>query len=194
MASWHLFNQNWFYRFMIRMMGAFSVNREGLDRQAVDEAIRILQQAERPLVIYPEGTTSRTNDQLMSLMEGPAFIARTAAKRRAKHDGGKVMVHPIAIKYLFQGDLDQASHDVLSDIEHRLTWSPAPDLPLVDRIVKVGNALLSLKELQYCIETVPGESLRERQNRMVDHLRETTTEVEICDPVFFDPDGGRARA
>ena len=29
--------------------------------------------------------------------------------------------------------------------------------------------------------------------KMVDGLRGVTTEVEICDPVFFDPDGGRAR-
>ncbi len=30
--------------------------------------------------------------------------------------------------------------------------------------------------------------------RMVDHLRSLTTEVEICDPVFLDPEGSRARA
>ncbi len=29
--------------------------------------------------------------------------------------------------------------------------------------------------------------------KMVDALRGVTAEVEICDPVFFDPDGGRAR-
>ncbi|GAB5448186.1 sarcosine oxidase subunit alpha family protein [Gymnodinialimonas sp.] len=29
--------------------------------------------------------------------------------------------------------------------------------------------------------------------KIVDHLRGLTAEVEICDPVFFDPDGGRAR-
>lgn len=29
--------------------------------------------------------------------------------------------------------------------------------------------------------------------KIVDHLRGVTAEVEICDPVFFDPEGGRAR-
>jgi sarcosine oxidase subunit alpha len=29
--------------------------------------------------------------------------------------------------------------------------------------------------------------------RVVDHLRQLEVEVEICDPVFLDPDGGRAR-
>ena len=75
MASWHLFNQDWFSKHFIRMMGAFSVNREGLDRKAIDYAINILQTAERPLLLFPEGTTSRTNDRLMALMDGPSFLS-----------------------------------------------------------------------------------------------------------------------
>lgn len=172
MASWHLFNQGAAIRFVIRMMGAFSVNREGMDRTAIDNAIQILKTGERPLVIFPEGTTSRTNDRLMSLMEGPSFIARTAAKRRAKEElgSGKVVVHPVAIKYVFTGDIDAAVGPVLSDIEKRLSWSPQTDLPLVDRIVKVGDALLKIKELQYSCEVPAGTFLRQRQTNMVNHL------------------------
>ena len=170
MASWHLFNNGWFTRFIVRVMGAFSVNREGLDKTAIDYAVNLLVNAERPLVIFPEGSTSRTNDKLMALMEGPAFIARTAAKRRAKKDGGKVVVHPIGIKYLYQGDIEKACDPVLTEIEHQLTWRPDSSKPLIDRIVKIGNALLTLKELQHGMLTQPGTTLRERQCNMVDHL------------------------
>ena len=172
MASWHLFNQGPLVRFIVRMMGAFSVNREGMDRTAIDYAIDILKTGERPLVIFPEGTTSRTNDRLMALMDGPSFIARTAAKRRAKEGlgSGKVVVHPIALKYVFQGDVDKAAGDALADIEKRLSWSPQTDLPLIDRIVKVGDALLKIKELQYHCEVPEGTWLRDRQNNMVNHL------------------------
>ena len=170
MASWHLFNQGWLSKFVIRMMGAFSVNREGLDRQAIDEAIKILQTGERPLILFPEGTTSRTNDHLMSLMEGPAFIARTAAKRRAKQDGGKVVVHPVSIRYLFDGDIQAACDKVLTDIEKKLTWRPEPNMPLTDRIIRVGNALLALKEMQYAAPVDSQTSLRGRQDNFVDHL------------------------
>ncbi len=170
MASWHLFNQGWFSRWVIRLMGAFSVNREGLDRQAVDEAIEILQTAERPLVIFPEGTTSRTNDRLMSLMEGPAFIARTAAKRRAKANGGKVVVHPIGIKYVFEGDIEKTCGSVLTRLETEfLDWQPSPGMPLIDRLIKVGNGLLALKERQHGIEN-PAGSHRQRQDAMIDRL------------------------
>ena len=38
---------------------------------------------------------------------------------------------------------------MLTEIEHRLTWQPQRELPLLERIVKVGSALLSLKEIEY---------------------------------------------
>lgn len=170
MASWHLFNQDWMTTTAIRLMGAFSVNREGLDRKAVEHAIEILDTAERPLVVFPEGTTSRTNDRLMSLMDGPAFIARNAAKRRAKKDPNKkVVVHPVGIKYVYSGDLEKTCDDVLTRLEQTLTWRPQRDMPLIDRIVKVGNGMLTLKEIEYGISDHNG-ILKERQNRMVNHL------------------------
>jgi 1-acyl-sn-glycerol-3-phosphate acyltransferase len=170
MASWHLFNQGWLTRLAIRLMGAFSVNREGMDRQAIDQAIEILQNAERPLIIFPEGATSRTNDQLMALMEGPSFIARNAAKRRAKQDPDKkVVVHPVGIKYVFSGDIERTCNEVLSRLEQKLTWRPQTDMPLIDRIVKFGNGMLTLKEIEYGITDHHG-TLRQRQTRMVNRL------------------------
>ena len=169
MASWHLFNQSAFKTFMVRLMGAFSVNREGLDRAAVDYAVKVLVEAERPLLIFPAGATSRTNDRLMALMEGPGFIARTAAKKRAKN-GQKVVVHPIAIKYLYQGDIEKTGNEVLTDLERKLTWNPDPTVPLMERIIKLGNAVLTLKELEFNVQSMPGKTLKERQNNMVDRL------------------------
>ena len=69
MASWHLFNQDRLTAWAIRRMGAFSVHREGIDRQAINTAIEILDEGERPLVIFPEGGVSRTNDRLHALLD-----------------------------------------------------------------------------------------------------------------------------
>ena len=170
MGSWHLFNQGWWRTFSLRVMGAFSIYREGLDRKAIDMAINILHTAERPLLIFPEGISTRTNDHLMGFMDGPAFIARTAAKRRAKDNLGKVVVHPVALRYLFDGNLEEACAKVLATIEKRLTWRPRQDLPLVERVTKVGNALLSLKELEHGLRAMDGGSLRQRQTNLVNHL------------------------
>lgn len=170
MASWHLFHQGRLTAWAINRMGAFSVNREGVDRQAITTAIDLVAEADRPLVVFPEGATSRTNDYLHALLDGVAFIARAAAKKRARQTpAGKVVVHPIAIKYLFQGDIHQAADEVLTEIETRLSWRPQRELPLLSRIGKVGSALLSLKEIEYFGEPRTG-SLRNRLDALMNRL------------------------
>jgi hypothetical protein len=170
MASWHLFQGSRAYNWAIRAMGGFSVNREGVDRQSINMAIELLAEGRRPLIIFPEGATSRTADHLQALLDGVAFIARAAAKKRAKHSQpGKVLVHPVAVKYFFAGDIHACCDDVLTEIEHRLTWQPQRHLPLNERIVKVGSALLSLKEIEYFGQAQEG-SLARRIERLIDRL------------------------
>ena len=179
MASWHLFNQGWFMRWAIRKMGAFSVYREGVDRKAISMAIEVLETSQRPLIVFPEGAVSRTNDRLQALLDGVAFIARTAAKRRAKkRRGGKVLVHCVAIKYLFGGNFDATAAPVLTEIEQRLSWQPKHELPMDQRIARVGLALLSLKELEYFGTTHSGP-LVERMQRLIDRLL-TPLEEQWC--------------
>jgi 1-acyl-sn-glycerol-3-phosphate acyltransferase len=170
MASWHLFQGSRLHTWAIRAMGGFSVNREGVDRQAINMAIELLAEAKRPVIIFPEGATSRTADCLQAMLDGVAFIARTAAKKRAKlSPPGKVVVHPVAVKYLFRGDILQVSDEVLTEIEHRLTWQPQRNLALVDRILKVGSALLSLKEIEHFGQPQAGE-IAERLTRLMNRL------------------------
>lgn len=157
MASWHIFMQDRLQAFLLRRGGAFSVYREGIDRAAVSTAVDILATAERPLVIFPEGFVSRTNDELNELLDGTALIARTAAKKRAElTPPGKVVVHPVAIRYRFEGSVDKAAAGVLDEIETRLTWRTQGERPLKERIARVGKALLSLKEMEYLGEARPG--------------------------------------
>jgi 1-acyl-sn-glycerol-3-phosphate acyltransferase len=170
MASWHLFHQSRFQRWALRTMGAYSVYREGLDRQALDLAIETLSVPDRPLVVFPEGSVFRTNDVLQPLLDGVAFMARTAAKRRAKEgNGGKVVIHPVGIKYLFHGDLNKAIGPTLESLEKRLTWEATKQAPILERIAKITHAMLSLKEIEYLGSPQSG-SIIERQERLVDHL------------------------
>lgn len=170
MASWHLFNQDKISAWAINRMGGFSINREGVDRQSINTAIELLAEAKRPMVIFPEGATSRTADRLQAMLDGVAFIARAAAKKRAKDSPEKkVVVHPIAVKYFYQGDIQKLADEMLTDIEHRLSWRPQRHVPLVSRIGKVARALLALKEMEYLGEPQTG-SLQERLTRLIDYL------------------------
>ncbi|MGE5194377.1 MAG: 1-acyl-sn-glycerol-3-phosphate acyltransferase [Deltaproteobacteria bacterium] len=170
MASWHLFAPGGLQAFLLRRAGAFSVYREGMDRQALTAAVEILDQARRPLVIFPEGVITRHNDCLNPLMDGTSLIARSGAKKRAERNpDARVVVHPVAIRYHFHGDINLALHPVLDEIEHRLCWRPKRELDLVARIYRVGEALLCLKEMEYVGQPQQG-TIPERLTRLIDHL------------------------
>lgn len=168
LASAHLFMGSRLQAFMLRRAGAYSIYREGMDKQAVQTSIEILASAERPLTIFPEGHVSRTNDRLTPMLEGTALIARQAAKRRAK-ENKKVVVHPIATRYTFLFDVESAAAGVLDEIERRLTWPPARGMPVLERLGKVGAGLLALKELHYLNRAQDGP-LHERIPKLIDAI------------------------
>ena len=172
MASWHLFMQGRMEQFILPRIGAFSVYREGLDRESLKCATRILAEAEHPLTIFPEGFVTRNNDRVMNLMDGVAFLARSAAKQRAASPRpGKVVVHPVFIRYFFEGDTAKTLGPVLSEIESRFSWQPQTQLHLRDRIVKVGHALLALKEIEY-LGASGSDGVVQRLPRLLDALLE----------------------
>ena len=168
MASWHLFMNGRLQAFVLRRAGAFSVYREGMDRQALQAAIEILEKGKRPLVIFPEGVITRTNDRILAMMDGLSFIARSAAKKRAAADK-QVVVHPVAIRYHFHGDIEKALHSTLDDIENRLSWRPKRNANLVARIYRVGEALLWLKEIEYFGGPQTGD-MPSRLQRLIDGI------------------------
>lgn len=170
MASAHLFFGSRYYSWLLPRIGAFSVYREGLDRESLRTSIDILATARRPLVVFAEGVVTRTNDRLIDLQDGTAFIARTAAKQRAaKVPGGKVVVHPLAVRYTFKGDLDAGLGRVLERIELRLGWQVQRELPLLQRVLKCGEALLVLKEIEYFGQANSG-LMSERLARLLEKI------------------------
>lgn len=170
MASWHVFKQSRLQTFLTRRLGAFSIYREGLDRQALNTAIEIVTSGERPLIVFPEGVISRANDRLLELMDGTSFIARTAAKKRAKKDPEKqVVIHPVALRYELLGDIEAAVSPVLATIEKRLSWQPQSDADLFERICRVGSGLLSLKEIQHTGRSSDGD-VYDRLEALIEHI------------------------
>lgn len=179
MASWHLFMQSRVQTFLLPRIGGFSVYREGMDRESLKCATRILAEAKFPLIIFPEGFVTRNNDRLLNLMDGVSFLARSAAKQRTgSSKPGKIVIHPIFVRYFFEGDIATTIAPVLTDIESRLSWQPQTDLQLRERIVKAGHALLALKEIEYLGNSQPG-GVRERLSSLLDHLLDPL-EKEWC--------------
>ena len=147
MASWHLFNQSRFVSSVLWLYGGFSVNREGLDRESINFAISALQNNTRPVLMFPEGATSRTNDAFMPWLEGPSFIARTAARRRSKQ-GLKTVIHPIAFRYLFVGDFAEELERLMQPVEEILGL-PDASLSPADRVERALAGLVARKESEF---------------------------------------------
>jgi 1-acyl-sn-glycerol-3-phosphate acyltransferase len=172
MASSHLFQESKVQRWVMPRIGAFSVYREGMDRESLKMAVSILVAAKRPLVVFAEGVVTRTNDRLITLQDGVAFIARTAAKQAAQENPEKkVVIHPLALRYVFHGDLEKSLVPVLNKIEGRLSWQPQRGSSLHDRVVKIGHALLALKELEYFGAAQTG-SIPERLPKLMSRVLE----------------------
>lgn len=172
MASWHLFIQNQVLGFLLPRMGCFSVYREGVDRESLKCAIRVLAEARFPLVIFPEGFVTRNNDRVMNLMDGVTFLARSAAKQRAAAPrGGSVVIHPVFIRYFFEGNLKATLDPVIRHIEARLSWQPRNEIPFKARIERAGHALLALKEIEYLGAPQTG-ALTERLHFLLNRLLE----------------------
>jgi hypothetical protein len=79
------------------------------------------------------------------------------------------VLHPVAIKYFFRGDLYSKLDPILSDIEHRFTWLRRSRMPLLERIFRIGHGLLALKEVEYFGQPRCGR-LHDRLETLVDRL------------------------
>lgn len=169
MTSWHVFMQGRLQAWLVNRLGAFSVYREGVDRQAIRAATEILVEGKRPMVLFPEGLVTRTNDVLRPFMDGISVIAGAATKqRRARSLPPAVAIHPVAIKYRLVTDVEASLHKTLDAIEARFCWRRRR-LPLVERIVRVGEALLALKELEYLGQARSG-AIAERLDDLIEHI------------------------
>jgi len=143
-VSAHMFKQGRWQAWWLNRLGSYSILREGADHEAIRVSSRILADADRPLVIFPEGTWFRQNDRLGSLQEGVSLIVRHAARTETR----PIVVHPIAVKYWALADPRPVLHQRLERMEGWLSWQPQ-QLDLLPRIEKLSGALLSLKEIEH---------------------------------------------
>ncbi len=168
LAAWHVFSKHsWIMRRCLQWHGCFSIDREANDLTAFREAVGVLTTRPEPLVIFPEGDIYHCNDRLTPLREGTCAIALAAAKRAQQG----VAIIPTAIRYRCAEDPTPGILAVLDKIESRLLWRSQPHLPIVKRILNIGNAVLGLKEHEYLGHSIQGE-LPGRIAHLCNHILE----------------------
>jgi 1-acyl-sn-glycerol-3-phosphate acyltransferase len=158
MTAWQVFGMSSrFESWAMQRLGCFSIDREGTDRQAFKHAVDVLRDEPHPLVIFPEGDIYHTTDFVTPFREGAAAIALSAAKRSQR----PIAVIPCGIKFWYLDDPAESMLDAMERIEQRLHLRIDRDSPLPDRIHRLAEAALALKELDYLGYTCSGR-LRDR--------------------------------
>ncbi len=158
MAAWQIFRSHWgIDGWVLQRMGAFSVDREGCDRRAIRQAVEFLSSG-HALVVFPEGEIYHLNDRLTPLLEGVAFMALTAQRELEKAAaGGRVWVVPAAIRYRYLDDVTPQLEAAVAELEGRLMWKPPPGAALHQRVILLGEVLLTIKEKEKLGRSAEGE-------------------------------------
>ena len=183
MATWHVFeSQGKIGQWLLQKHGAFSIDREGTDMEAMKTAQNILQEKKYPLVIFPEGEVYHTNDHVTPFREGAAALAYLSARRADR----KIVCIPTALKYWYTSDPMPELLDLLVELESSIHWRPTPEKPMVERIYRIGSALMALKELEH-LDSVQEGTLPERTERLADHIlsvNEEQLEIDAGDKML----------
>ena len=166
MIAWQVFQRGGAIRSLaLRHHGCFSVDREGTDMRAFRCAVDILKSSPYPLVVFPEGEVYHLSQRITPFREGPAAMALLAARKGTR----PVVCVPCAIKYFYIEDPTPELLVLMDRLERALLWRPRGDLTLPERIYRLAEGLLALKELEFLGHTGAG-TIPERIATLVDNI------------------------
>jgi 1-acyl-sn-glycerol-3-phosphate acyltransferase len=166
MTAWQVFGMsNAFEKWAMQRLGCFSIDREGNDRQAFKQAIQVLQNEPHPLVIFPEGDIYHTADYVTPFREGAVAIAMSAAKRAER----PVEIFPCGVKFTYIDDPTEQLLELTARLEERLYLRIGSNMPLPERIHRLAEAALALKELDYFGFTEKGR-VRDRIQGLIERI------------------------
>ncbi len=100
MAAYDVFLRSRIDAWIMRKLGAFSVDREGSDQRSMKEAMRTLTELSQSgwaLTIFPEGNVYLEGERVTPFNDGASFLALRAAKELAE-SGRRVLIVPVSIK------------------------------------------------------------------------------------------------
>ena len=168
MAAWQVFHFGGLLkRVIMRHHGCFSVDREGTDLTALRQARSVLEEKPNPLVIFPEGEVYHTNERVTPFRDGPSAIALMAARKADR----PIYCVPCAMRYHYVEDPTPELLELMDRLERAVYWRPKRDLPLPSRIYQLAEAMLALKEIEFCARTASGP-LPDRIRKLIECILE----------------------
>lgn len=174
--------------FLMQRMGAYSIVRGTVDRNAFRTTRQLLSEGKWPLVIFGEGEISQQNDTVMRFERGITQLCFWALDDMKKAETMKPLyIVPIGIKYRYTQDMWNVIDTALTKLERNIL-PPAARTPIerYQRLRRIGIAVLSTLAEEYQFKVDPTASLNEQirglKEQILSHAEQimgTRTEGDI---------------
>ena len=150
--------------FVLQRLGAYSIVRGTVDRNAFRTTRQVLCEGKWPLVIFGEGEISRQNDTVMRFERGAVQLCFWAADDMKKADIDKPLyVVPLGIKYRYTQDMWNVIDTALTELERNILPSASrTPAERYQRLRRIGIAVLKTLADEYQFKVEPTASLNEQ--------------------------------
>lgn len=135
---------------LMQKVGAYSIRRGVGDRQSIIQTLKILQQPQCKLVIFPEGGCSYQNDTVMPFRSGAVELSFKAIKKLCQHEGNvpDFYLVPVSLKYQYPDATDYQIERALNRLEVALSLKATED-DLYLRLRAISARVLTNIEREY---------------------------------------------
>ncbi len=169
--------QGWIGKLM-QNMGAYSIRRGIGDRQSVVQTLKILQQPQCKLVIFPEGGCSYQNDTVMPFRPGAVELSFKAMEKLVKQEATipDFYLVPVSLKYHYPGETDIHIDQALNRLEIALSLESKPD-DFYLRLRAIAAKILINLEREYQVVALDSKDWNQRiinlKRSMLDYCETT---------------------
>ena len=161
---------------LIQLVGAYSIRRGVGDRASIVQTLKILQQPQCKLVIFPEGGCSYQNDTVIPFRAGAVELSFKAMERIIKQEGivPDLYLVPVSLKYLYPNATPEDVSQALKDLETALSITSQGDN--YSRLRAISEKILTNLEAEYNV--VPQDSsdwnlrLKSLRQKMLDYCED----------------------
>ncbi len=158
---------------LMQKVGAYSIRRGVGDRYSIVQTLKILQQPQCKLVIFPEGGCSYQNETVMPFRPGAVELSFKAIEKIAKQDTvPNFYLVPVSIKYCYPNSSDVEIERALQRLETVLDLHPQEN-DFYWRLRNVAERVLTNLETEYHVSPIEprdwNQRIRRLKERMLDY-------------------------
>lgn len=181
--------QGWIGKLM-QKVGAYSIRRGVGDRYSIVQTLKILQQPQCKLVIFPEGGCSYQNETVIPFRSGAVELSFKAIAKLVKNNDTipDFYLVPVSLNYYYPEATDAQIDRALSGLEQALSLKSEGDL--YSRLINIGDRVLRDLETEYGVTPKDSDLDKRIDSLRTRMLHYCENKLEI-DPAIKLPDRER---